>query len=59
MSVIDDDASAEWITAGDAAATAIIDIVNKRKDREDEALDAQRVHGGQTLDEFLEQSSGS
>lgn len=50
-----------WHNAGDVAErvfdaqrrTRHIDRVNKIKDRADEALDAKRVHGGITLDEFL------
>jgi hypothetical protein len=32
---------------------AVWDEANRAKDREDEALDAMRVHNGMTLDEFL------
>jgi hypothetical protein len=42
-----------WHQAGDVAQQAIADVENRAKDKTDEALDAQRVHGGQTLDEFL------
>lgn len=43
-----------WRRAGDVAQTAMTDIANRVKDAADEALDAQRVHGGQTLNEFFE-----
>lgn len=33
---------------------AIWDEANRAKDRKDEALDAMRVSGGMTLDQFLE-----
>lgn len=33
---------------------AVWDEANRAKDREDEALDAMRVSGGMTLDQFLE-----
>jgi hypothetical protein len=32
---------------------AVWDEANRAKDREDERLDAMRVHNGMTLDEFL------
>lgn len=44
--------AAEELTPEDRYRQAHIDRVNQIKDRADEALDAQRVHGGQTLDEF-------
>jgi hypothetical protein len=44
----------EWHCAGDVAQTAMTDVANRAKDAADEALDAQRVHGGQTLSEFFE-----
>jgi hypothetical protein len=34
---------------------AVWDAANRAKDREDERLDAMRVHNGMTLDEFLAQ----
>jgi hypothetical protein len=33
---------------------AVWDETNRAKDRQDEALDAMRVSGGMTLDQFLE-----
>jgi hypothetical protein len=33
---------------------AVWDEANRAKDRQDEALDAMRVSGGMTLDQFLE-----
>lgn len=42
-----------WVHAGDVAAQMVWDIANRAKDREDEKLDAKRVHNGMTLDEFL------
>lgn len=47
-----------WQRAGDVAQTTVADIANKAKDAVDEAKDAQRVHGGQTLDEFLNRAQG-
>lgn len=44
-----------WLHAGDVAETAVWDIANRAKDRDDERLDAMRVHNGMTLDEFLAQ----
>lgn len=43
-----------WHNVGDAAEVAVWDVANRAKDRQDEALDAMRVHGGMTLDQFLE-----
>ena len=43
----------DFVLAGDVAQTILTGIANRQKDRADEALDAKRVHGGQTLDEFL------
>jgi gamma-glutamyl phosphate reductase len=47
----------EWLALNRRRAerevTAHIDRVNQLKDRVDEALDAERIHGGMTLDEFL------
>lgn len=42
-----------WSSAWDCAVLAIAHAMNRAKDRADEDLDAKRVHGGQTLDEFL------
>jgi hypothetical protein len=44
----------EWHCAGDVAQTVMADIANRVKDAADDALDAQRIHGGQTLNEFFE-----
>lgn len=43
----------DFTLAGDIAQTVVTTIANKQKDRADEALDAQRVHDGMTLDEFM------
>jgi hypothetical protein len=43
-----------WHHAGDVASMAVWDAANRAKDRADEALDAMRVSGGMTLDQFLE-----
>lgn len=43
----------DFTLAGDIAQTIVIGIANKEKDRADEALDAKRVNGGMTLDEFM------
>lgn len=43
----------DFTLAGDIAQTIVTDISNKEKDRADEALDAKRVNGGKTLDQFL------
>jgi hypothetical protein len=48
-----DDAEDVWQSAGDIAQQTLVDLSNKSKDKADEALDAKRTHGGQTLDEFL------
>lgn len=50
-----------WQNVGDVAErlfdaqrrTVHIDRVNKIKDRADQALDAKRVHGGLTFEQFL------
>ena len=42
-----------WMHAGDVAEMAVWDAANRAKDRDDERLDAMRVHNGMTLDEFL------
>jgi hypothetical protein len=44
-----------WVHAGDVAEMAVWNAANRAKDRDDERLDAMRVHNGMTLDEFLEQ----
>lgn len=43
----------DFVRAGDVAQTIVTGIANKQKDCADEALDAKRVHGGLTLDQFL------
>lgn len=53
-SIADDEADT-WVRAGDIAEMAVWNIANRAKDRDDERLDAMRVHNGMTLDEFLEQ----
>jgi hypothetical protein len=50
-----DDVDDTWVHIGDVAAMLIWNIANRAKDRDDERLDAQRVHNGMTLDEFLAQ----
>lgn len=50
-----DDESDTWVNAGDVAGMAVWKIANRAKDRDDERLDAMRVHNGMTLDEFLAQ----
>lgn len=52
---VDDDEDT-WVNAGDVAATYVWDIANRAKDRDDEQLDAMRVHNGMTLDEHLERA---
>lgn len=42
-----------WVHIGDVAAMLVWSIANRAKDRDDERLDAMRVHNGMTLDEFL------
>jgi hypothetical protein len=42
-----------WFVLRDVAEQAGTHLANVEQDRIDEALDAQRVHGGQTLDEFM------
>lgn len=44
-----------WMHASDVAEMAVWNAANRAKDRDDERLDAMRVHNGMTLDEFLEQ----
>jgi hypothetical protein len=44
-----------WVHIGDVAAMLVWNIANRVKDCDDERLDAQRVHNGMTLDEFLAQ----
>lgn len=44
-----------WVHIGDVASMLIWNIANRAKDRDDERLDAMRVHNGMTLDEFLAQ----
>jgi len=39
--------------ASDVAEMAVWNIANRAMDRDDERLDAMRVHNGMTLDEFL------
>lgn len=51
--MVDDDDDTIWMHAGDVAEMAMWDIANRAKDRDDERLDAMRVHNGMTLDEFL------
>jgi hypothetical protein len=51
-SEIDDDTALE-LSLQEKRVQDHIERVNKIKDRVDEALDAQRVHGGQTLEGFL------
>ena len=43
----------DFVLAGDVAQTLVTGIANKEKDRADEEMDAKRISGGQTLDEFL------
>ena len=47
------DAYSTWHHAGHVAEMAVWNIANRVKDRDDERLDAMRVHNGMTLDEFL------
>lgn len=42
-----------WRHIGRVAEVAVWDAANRAKDRQDEALDAMRVSGGMTLDEYL------
>lgn len=42
-----------WQHAGYVAEMAVWNTANRAKDRQDEELDAMRVHNGMTLDEFL------
>lgn len=52
---IDIEGEAEtWHHAGYVAEMAVWDAANRAKDRHDEAIDAMRVSGGMTLDQFLE-----
>lgn len=50
--IVDDDVDA-WVQAGDVAEMAVWNSANRAKDRDDERLDAMRIHNGMTLDEFL------
>jgi hypothetical protein len=44
----------DWFDqADDALKVPVWDTENRARDREDEMLDAMRVHNGMTLDEFL------
>lgn len=43
----------DFVSAGDVVESILIGIANTRQDRVDEQLDAKRVHGGKTVDEFL------
>jgi hypothetical protein len=45
----------DWHHIGAVADVAVWDELNRVKDRQDEELDAMRVSGGMTLDEFLGQ----
>lgn len=45
--------SPNWINVGHAIDVNVWDVANRAKDRDDERLDAMRVHNGMTLDEFL------
>lgn len=42
-----------WHHAGYVAEMAAWNAANRAKDRDDERLDAMRVHNGMTLDELL------
>lgn len=42
-----------WVHVGVVAEMLVWNIANRAKDRDDERLDAMRVHNGMTLDEFL------
>lgn len=55
LDLIVEDECDTWVLAGDAAEMAVWNIANRAKDRDDERLDAVRVHNGMTLDEFLAQ----
>lgn len=44
-----------WTHVGDLVELDTWGAANRAKDRQDEALDAMRVHNGMTLDEFLTQ----
>lgn len=50
----DDDHIGTWTHIGYHIEEAVWDAANRAKDRQDEALDAMRVSGGMTLDQFLE-----
>lgn len=50
--MVDDDEDT-WQHAGYVAEMAVWNAANRAKDRDDERLDAMRVHNGMTLDEFL------
>lgn len=45
--------SPNWVNIGHVIDAAVWDAANRAKDRDDERLDAMRVHNGMTLDEFL------
>lgn len=47
--------SPNWKNIGHVAELAVWDAANRAKDRADEAIDAMRVSGGMTLDQFLDQ----
>lgn len=49
-----DDHIGTWVRIGHGIEAAVWDAANRAKDRQDEALDAMRVSGGMTLDQFLE-----
>lgn len=42
-----------WHNSGDVAQQALADLANRGKDRADTELDAKRVSGGLTLDEYF------
>lgn len=44
-----------WAHVSVVAEMSVWNIANRAKDRNDERLDAMRVHNGMTLDEFLAQ----
>jgi hypothetical protein len=44
-----------WTHISRGIEAAVWDAANRVKDRQDEALDAMRVSGGMTLDQFLGQ----
>jgi hypothetical protein len=55
----DDDHIGTWTRIGYRIEQAVWDAANRAKDRQDEALDAMRVSGGMTLDEYLKHWSQS